>query len=130
MEFMSRQLNPYDLTEIYPKLKEAFPAKQSITYKDESDLYKELVEIGKSLNFEFDSIQIVHNVSLSPHKDKGVKGKSMCISCGDYTGGELVIGGIVYNAYHRPTIFNGVDKEHYNKPIQGDKYSIVYWTKA
>ena len=113
---------------IYEKLKHL--PKGSTTLTEDFFLYQELVDIGKDLGFSFDRIQLVHNVALPPHKDKGVKGCSMCISCGNYTGGELVVGGVEYNAYHNPIIFDGVNIEHYNKPIHGDKFSIVYWTKV
>jgi hypothetical protein len=125
---MTYQLESYDLSDIYKKLKLLQIPKLSQTLKHDFPLYAELVLLGKYFNFNFDSIQLVHNIALGKHKDKGVKGVSLCISCGDYVGGELVIEGIEYNAYHKPTIFDGVNCEHFNKSIQGDKFSIVYWT--
>jgi len=128
-----QQLDPYDLSAIYEKLKQLNINKSSQTLQPDFPLYEELMAIGKGFGcfgFEFDSIQLVHNCALPRHKDKGVKSRSLCISCGNYLGGELVIEGTEYNTYHKPTIFDGVHCFHWNKPIQGDKYSIVYWIKA
>jgi hypothetical protein len=128
---MVQQLDPYDLSAIYEKLKPLNIKKSTQTLQPDFPLYDELMAIGKGFGcfgFEFDSIQLVHNVALPRHKDKGVKGKSLCISCGKYLGGELVIEGIEYNAYHRPTLFDGVNCFHYNKAILGDKFRIVFFT--
>ena len=117
------------MSAIYEKLKPLNIKKPSTqTLQPDFLLYDELMAIGKSLDFEFDSIQLVHCLSLNRHKDKGVKGNSMCISCGNYTGGELVVEGVEYNAYHKPTIFDGVNCFHWNKPLKGDKFSIVFFT--
>lgn len=91
------------------------------------EIYKELFRVGSDLGFVFNSVQVNRNCMCPPHKDKHNVGDSMLISFGDYTGGHIVIDGEKYNAYHRPTIFNGHLLEHYNEPHFGDKFSIIYF---
>jgi len=91
-------------------------------------VYDALVKVGTDLDFSFNSIQVNRNLKCPPHKDKKNVGDSMLISFGEYTGGEIVVDGTEYNAYHKPTIFNGSQLEHYNKDIVGDKFSIIFFT--
>jgi len=51
----------------------------------------------------------------------------MLLSFGNYEGGKIVVEGTEYNAYHTPTIFNGSTMEHWNTPIHGNKYSLVFF---
>ena len=91
------------------------------------NIYKELCKIGDELGFKYNAIQVNRNCQCPPHKDKHNVGDSMLISFGEYTGGEIVIDGEKYIAYHRPTIFNGHLLEHYNEPHDGDKFSLVFF---
>ncbi len=91
-------------------------------------LYQMLLELGKKINFEFNSIHINHNVVCPPHKDKNNIGLSCIVSLGDYTGGELIINDTMYNTYLSPLVFDGANNTHYNNPIEGNKYSFVFFT--
>jgi len=93
------------------------------------DVYEALKKVGADLGFTFTSIQVNRNLQCPPHKDRKNVGDSMLISFGKYTGGEIVVNGVPYNAYHRPTIFNGSQWEHYNNAIEGDKFSIIFFTQ-
>jgi len=75
----------------------------------------------------FTSIQVNHNYQTKPHQDKNNVGISLTLSFGDFTGGELVVGGIPYQTKNSTLIFNGGLEEHYNNPIIGDRYSITYF---
>ena len=92
-------------------------------------LYNELLRLGKLIcPFEFNTIQLNKNLVCPSHTDSNNIGHSMLISFGDYTGGEIIIDGIEYNAYCNPIVFNGSLLEHWNKPISsGIKYSLVYF---
>ena len=93
------------------------------------ELYNELVKIGSIIcPFAFTKIQLNHNLQCPPHKDSKNSTQSLLISLGEYTGGEIIIDGIEFNAFHKPTIFNGALYEHYNKPHIGNKYSIIYFS--
>jgi hypothetical protein len=43
---------------------------------------------------------------------------------------ELVIGDKPYQTKLHPVIFNGALTEHFNKPISGNRYSLVYFISA
>jgi hypothetical protein len=109
------------------------PRKNSgiLTLSNDSKKYPHILEaldkIGTELNCVYNAIQVNRNCQCPPHFDKKNVGDSMLISFGDYENGEIVIDGVKYNAYHRPTIFNGSQLEHYNEPHTGDKFSIIYF---
>jgi hypothetical protein len=129
---MVQQLDEYDLTEIYKKLKQTNlgTGKLFDISSTHPELYKELADIGNQLGFEFTQVVINRNFKSYKHKDQ-VKGITQLVSCGDYTGGELLIEGdkTEYVAYHRPTIFEGRFLLHWNKPHIGDKFTICWWSQ-
>jgi hypothetical protein len=91
-------------------------------------IYEELQRIGNTIGFKYNSIQINRNLVCPSHFDKTNVGDSMLISFGDYEGCKIVIDGVEYDAFHRPTIFNGSQLEHFNTPlVSGVKYSLVYF---
>jgi hypothetical protein len=93
------------------------------------EIYEEIQRIGNIIcPFEYKSIQMNNNLVCPPHKDKNNKGNSLLISFGSYTGGEIVIEKNTYNAYHLPTIFDGAKLEHWNNKIEGNKYSLVFFS--
>lgn len=93
------------------------------------EIWEKLQRIGNIIcPFDFKTIQMNNNLVCPPHKDKHNTGMSMLISFGNYTGGEIVIEGTVYNAYHTPTIFDGSKLEHWNNTFEGNKYSLVFFS--
>lgn len=101
----------------------------SMETKKHPELYDELVRIGKIIcPFEFNKIQLNHNLTCPPHKDSHNQTQSILISFGDYVGGKLIIDKKTYSAFNTPTIFDGSKLEHYNEPHIGDKYSIIYFS--
>jgi hypothetical protein len=95
------------------------------------EIYELIQSIGKSYNFAFTSIQLNHNVICPPHKDENNKGNSLIVSFGEYTGGSLVVEGEDVYTYKTPVIFNGSEKEHWNKDdLVGNKYSLVFFLIA
>nr|WPF46848.1 MAG: hypothetical protein [Lake Baikal virophage 14] len=91
------------------------------------NIYQELKKVGEFYKFPFKSIQVNKNLVCPPHRDKKNVGDSLLVSFGEYTGGEIIINNIEYNAYEKATIFNGALLEHYNKEFQGTKYSLVFF---
>lgn len=93
------------------------------------EIWDELQAIQKKYfpSFEYDGIQINHNYQSIPHKDKNNTGLSLIISWGDYSGGELCLdtGEIVDT--RSPFYFNGNANVHWNNPIKGTKYSIIFF---
>lgn len=92
-------------------------------------IYEELQRIGKEIClFEFNSIQVNCNLVCPKHIDKSNVGKSLLVSFGNYEGCNIVIGGVEYDAFHRPIIFDGGKIEHWNTPLEsGIKYSLVFF---
>lgn len=103
------------------------PSEKSIKFPK---IYNEIVKIGKEIcPFEFKSIQLNNNTVCPPHHDSANLGSSMLISFGEYTGCNIVIDGVMYDAKYRPIIFNGSEREHWNtNDLQGNKYSLVFYT--
>ena len=92
-------------------------------------IYDELNRIGKLVcPFEYKTIQVNHNLVCPKHKDKNNKSRSILVSFGEYTGGEIVIEGKKYSAYHTPIEFDGSKMEHWNEPIEGNKYSLIFFS--
>lgn len=100
---------------------------------DYPELYKALLEFGKKVvpsYIPFTAIQVNHNYKTKKHIDGSNVGLSLAVSFGDFTGGELVVNGKAYQTKEHPVIFNGALFEHYNKPIKGNRYSLVYFVSA
>lgn len=97
------------------------------------ELYKMLLHLGKQIvpkEIPFTSVVVNHNYQTKKHIDKNNIGYSLTLSFGNFTGGELVIDGDKYQTKDNPIIFNGALNEHYNQPIQGQRYSLVYFAQA
>ena len=103
---------------------------ESLSYysKKYPEIYEEMKRIGDLIvPFPWKSIQVNRNLVCTKHRDKKNTSQSILVSFGEYTGGEIVIEGIQYNAYHTPIQFDGTKLEHWNNPIQGNKYSLVFF---
>lgn len=101
--------------------------------RNHPELYRALLIFGKKIvpsYIPFTAIQVNHNYKTKKHIDKANIGLSLAVSFGDFTGGELVIDGVEYQTKEHPVIFNGALFEHYNKPIKGNRYSLVYFVSA
>jgi len=97
------------------------------------ELYRALLIFGMKIvpdYIPFTAIQVNHNYKTKKHIDGNNIGLSLAVSFGDFTGGELVIGKSAYQTKEYPVIFNGALTEHFNKPIKGDRYSLVYFVNA
>jgi hypothetical protein len=98
-----------------------------------SELYKVLVLLGKKIvpsYIPWTAIQVNHNYKTKKHIDGNNIGLSLSVSFGDFTGGELVVGNTDYQTKLHPVIFNGALSEHFNRPISGNRYSLVYFISA
>jgi hypothetical protein len=97
--------------------------------KRHPDIYKVIMNLGKEIvPFKFNSVQVNRNLECPPHRDRRNVGDSLLVSFGEYTGGEIVVEGRKFNAFHQPIVFNGSELEHWNMPIHGDKFSLVFFT--
>jgi len=81
--------------------------------------------------FKFDCITINHNVKCKKHTDSRNSPVSLITSVGNYTGGELCIQDPktkkiqAFDTKNRFLLYDGKSWPHWNKPIKGDKFSIV-----
>ena len=95
------------------------------------EIYKELKRIGDEIGFKYNAIQVNRCLVCPKHFDKANVGDSLLISFGDYEGCNIIIDGVEYSAFHRPTVFNGSQLEHENTPLlSGIKYSLVFFNMA
>lgn len=92
-------------------------------------IYEEVCNLGRDIcPFEFKSIHLNNNVVCPLHLDGKNIGESLLISFGDYTGCNIVIEDVIYDAKYTPIIFNGSLQKHWNTDdLVGNKYSLVYY---
>jgi hypothetical protein len=112
--------------------------------KQHPEVYKALVELGESIvpkGWDFQTIQLNHNVKAKKHNDKHNVGKSVIIGIGDYKGGELRVFSPDsskhhdYNLKDNPVMFNGAVLPHEGQPFENPteykrghgRYTIVYF---
>jgi len=95
------------------------------------EIYEEIMRIGKEIcPFEFETIQLNHNLTCPKHKDKNNISPSVLVSFGEYTGSNIVVEEKIYDAKNTPIMFNGSLLEHYNTPdLEGNKYSLVFFKR-
>jgi len=93
------------------------------------EIYEEIIRVGKMIcPFEFTSIHVNYNVTSPKHKDENNISKTVLLSFGDYTGGNIMIEGNMYDANCQPIYFNGSILEHWNTDdLLGTKYSLVFY---
>jgi hypothetical protein len=91
--------------------------------RDKRAIYNECKRLYP--NHQFTGIMLNKNFQCEPHKDKGNEGPVIIIGLGNYTGGELVAGGVEYNIRNTDVTFEASKIEHYVKPFEGDRYSVV-----
>lgn len=92
-------------------------------------IHDEIMRIGHAIcSFDFTSVQLNNNTVCPLHCDSKNVGSSLLISFGDYTGCNIVIDGVMYDAKYKPIIFNGSEREHWNTDdLTGNKYSLVFY---
>ena len=98
--------------------------------KKHPHIWEIIQQIGNQLpnDFEYNSVFLNHNVVCNPHKDKNNVGKSILLSFGEYSGCNIVIENVEYDANRQPVLFNGALLEHYNtNDLIGNKYSLVFF---
>jgi len=97
--------------------------------KKKPEIYAEIMRIGKLIcPFEYTSIHLNNNVVCPKHIDGTNVGRSLLVSFGDYTGCNIVVDGIIYDAKYTPIIFDGSILEHWNTDdLVGNKYSLVFF---
>ena len=96
------------------------------------ELYKMIMEFGNTyIPIPFNAIHINHNVVCPKHIDKKNAGVSAIVSCGQYTGCQLMIEGVHHETYYNIITFNGSEKEHWNTDdLEGSRYSLIfYWVE-
>jgi hypothetical protein len=101
--------------------------------KRHPELWKALALFGEMVvpkSIPWTAIQVNHNYQTKEHIDGNNIGKSLSVSFGDFEGGELVIADVPYQTKYHPVIFNGALARHRNEPIQGNRYSLVYFVSA
>tara|TARA_R110000782_G_scaffold266982_1_gene361926 strand:- start:1638 stop:2189 length:552 start_codon:yes stop_codon:yes gene_type:complete len=94
------------------------------------EVFELLVLLGSEIvpkDIPFTCIQLNKNYQSKPHRDKNNIGKSMTLSLGEFSGGELNVDGINFQTKHSPIIFNAGEQLHYNLPIIGERYSVTYF---
>lgn len=81
--------------------------------------------------FKFDCITVNHNVRCKKHTDSRNSPVSLITAVGNYNGGELCLQDPktkkiqMFDTKNKFLLYNGKEWPHWNKPIKGDKYSIV-----
>lgn len=97
-------------------------------------LYECLIRISDKYfpEHKWSSIQLNHNLTCPPHKDRHNNGLSIIFAIGDYVGSNLIIEmpetTQEINIHNTIVSFDGKKYTHYNSPLLGgNKYSFVYY---
>jgi hypothetical protein len=115
--------------EITPRFGKKIPKLSKISEKY-PEIWKLIWRLGEVIATDIDwtSVQLNHNVTCQPHVDKNNKGLSVIVSFGNYCGSNLVIDNREFDTYKNPVIFDG-SLIHFNtQELEGNKYSLVYFT--
>lgn len=108
------------------------------------EVYKALKEFGNAIvpkGWDYQTIQLNHNVRAKKHLDTNNVGKSVIIGIGDYNGGDLRVFSPDsskhqdYNIKDRPILFNGAVLPHetqaFSNPTEYERgkgrYTIVFF---
>lgn len=96
------------------------------------EIYEEIERIGKLIcPFKWSSVQLNHNVVCPPHIDNNNRGISTIVSFGEYEGGHLLLQKddevLDFDTNCNALLFDGNKTKHWNAPIKGNKYSLVYY---
>eukprot|EP00927_Polykrikos_kofoidii_P042496 TRINITY_DN36492_c0_g1_i1.p1 TRINITY_DN36492_c0_g1~~TRINITY_DN36492_c0_g1_i1.p1 ORF type:complete len:624 (+),score=65.23 TRINITY_DN36492_c0_g1_i1:61-1932(+) len=77
------------------------------------------------------AVAINCRAAFLPHKDSGAgagQSKSLIVALGDFTGGELLVEGVMHNVHYTPLEFDGWTHRHWTAPFLGERFSLVYFT--
>ncbi|CAK0891358.1 unnamed protein product [Prorocentrum cordatum] len=77
------------------------------------------------------TIAVNKKAQFLPHVDSGAgagQGISLIVGLGNYTGGELVVEGVVHDIRYKPVEFNGWAQRHWTRPFAGERFSLVWFT--
>ena len=77
------------------------------------------------------TIAINRHAQFRPHRESGAgngQSSSLIVGLGDYTGGELVVGGVHHDIRYKPLEFDGWSERHWTLPFSGSRYSLVWFT--
>jgi hypothetical protein len=77
------------------------------------------------------TIAINRHAQFLPHRDTGAgsgQSKSLIVSLGAFTGGEIVSSNVPYDIRYNPIEFDGWKSLHYTLPFVGERYSLVWFT--
>jgi hypothetical protein len=95
-------------------------------------LYKLILDFVREYSQQippFNSIQLNQNYACQPHRDRGNVGSSTVVAFGDYTGGELVMGGEAIDVRNRFITADFSAIIHSVNPIlMGNRFSMVFFT--
>lgn len=97
--------------------------------KQHPEIYEAVKQLASIyVPFPVKSFMLNKNYQTNPHYDAKNKNDSVIFSFGDYTGGELVVEGVVVPTYLQTFSMNGSKKLHWNLPItSGTKYSLIFF---
>ena len=77
------------------------------------------------------TLTINRHAQFRPHTDSGNgngQSLSMIVALGDFTGGELIVEGVVHPIRYEPLEFDGWQRKHWTAPFTGERYSLVWYT--
>jgi len=77
------------------------------------------------------TIAINRHAQFKPHRDSGAgngQSSSLIVGLGDYSGGELLVEGVIHDIRYQPLTFDGWSQRHSTLPFVGERYTLVWFT--
>eukprot|EP01035_Chromulina_nebulosa_P017159 gene17159-22674_t len=77
------------------------------------------------------TIAINRHAQFKPHRDSGAgngQSPSLIVGLGDYSGGELLVEGVIHDIRYHPLTFDGWSQRHSTLSFVGERYTLVWFT--
>ena len=114
----------------YPLANQLFPDLANAVFSLEQHL---VAMAGSSVSSRIPSTHcaVNCNAEFTPHIDSGRgagQSLSMIVGLGDYSGGGLMVEGMLHDIHYRVLEFDGWKLRHWTEPFEGERFSLVWFT--
>lgn len=109
--------------------KRTTPPDYSRHCRDRPKLYQLLLKFGQEhVDIPWNAVTVNQNYQCLPHKDTNNVNDSWVVAFGDFSGGQLVVEGLLFDIKHKPVFGDFSRYLHSVMPFTGNRYSLVFHT--